>query len=231
MSQTYFDFLEAFKQKSCPICLLIKKSIHKLMDSFLYESVNDYKIREEINKSLGYCSLHSWQLQKFMDGLGLSIIYENLLDVLVGKIKRSTNHKKNNTQYLLLRELLGDKTRKSYTENTKVTCPTCRHQKDIERIYITSFIEYFNNSTFKENFRTSFGLCLPHFIATIKLCDDKTVAEELSKIEVEQLESLKQELIEFQRKNDYRFSDEGFGEERDSWIRAVKKMVGEEGIF
>ena len=31
---------------------------------------------------------------------------------------------------------------------------------------------------------------------------------------------LPDELTEFIRKNDYRFSKEGFGEERDSWLRA-----------
>jgi hypothetical protein len=40
------------------------------------------------------------------------------------------------------------------------------------------------------------------------------------------MQDLTGELKEFQRKHDYRFSSEVFGPERDSWIRAIEKMVG-----
>jgi hypothetical protein len=37
--------------------------------------------------------------------------------------------------------------------------------------------------------------------------------------------------LEFHRKHDYRFSKEKFGKEGDSWIRAIEKMIGKEGVF
>jgi hypothetical protein len=39
-------------------------------------------------------------------------------------------------------------------------------------------------------------------------------------------ENLADELSEFIRKNDYRFSKEGFGTERDSWLRATGVLTG-----
>jgi hypothetical protein len=42
----------------------------------------------------------------------------------------------------------------------------------------------------------------------------------------QKLTDLTGELAEFIRKNDYRFSPEGYGREGDSWKRAVAKAVG-----
>jgi hypothetical protein len=40
------------------------------------------------------------------------------------------------------------------------------------------------------------------------------------------METLRAELGEFIRKNDYRFINEGFGAERDAWRRAVATGAG-----
>ncbi len=53
---------------------------------------------------------------------------------------------------------------------------------------------------------------------------------ELIKIETTKIENLIKELNEFQRKFDYRFVKEGFGQEKDSWIKAIVKMNGQRGI-
>jgi hypothetical protein len=43
---------------------------------------------------------------------------------------------------------------------------------------------------------------------------------------LEKWQKLNDELTEFIRKNDYRFSKEGMGAERDSWKRAAAALVG-----
>jgi hypothetical protein len=229
--QTYFNLLDALKEKGCPICFLIKKKIHKSMENFLYENVNDPETRKKIRESLGYCALHSWQLQKFGDGLGLSIIYEDLLGILKNKIEEFTSKKNKYNLFKKQLNLLTNNIKLSYHEKTKRSCPICKEMRDTEKIYISSFIEYFNDIEFNINYESSFGLCLPHFISTIKLCKNESIIKELCKIEIKKIELLQQELIEFQRKHDYRFSYEGYGKEKDSWIRAIEKLIGKEGIF
>jgi len=205
---TYFDFLDAFKGKGCPVCFLVKRRIHKFMENLLYENVNDSVVRKKIREGLGFCNLHSWQLQKFGDGLGLSIIYEDLFNTIKDKIKKSINKKL----------------------DMKLDCLICKEKKDAEKIFVSSFIEYFNDREFNSSFRSSFGLCLPHFLSIVKYCKNKNIIVELCEIEIEKINSLVKELSEFQRKHDYRFSDKGYGKEKDSWIRAIEKMTGKEGI-
>jgi len=229
--QTYFNLLDALNEKGCPICGLVQKAIHMEMDSFLYERVNDPGARKEIRKSLGFCNTHAWQLQKFGDGFGLSIIYNELLGMLNDKIL-STDLKKNATKTkALLKELTGGKVKANYQEKSKITCPACNNLRDCEKRYITAFIEGFSEAEFKVAFGRSSGLCLPHIVSVLATCKDEELIKELLKAESEKICNLRKELDEFERKHDYRFSKEGFGKEGDSWMRAIEKMIGKEGMF
>jgi len=217
--QTYFDLLTALKEKTCPICSLIKGSIHNFMDSLLYESVNDGEIRAKIRKSLGFCNFHAWQMQKLGDGFGLSIIYEDLLGIAGGILKTNTTSKKN-----LLADLL------SKNPKSNPACYVCAERDNCESRYISAFIEYFNDGDFRSAFDSSHGLCLPHLIKALNICKNKQISKTLIIIESQKIQQLQNELKEFNRKHDYRFSKEGFGEEGNSWIRAIGKMAGEEEI-
>jgi len=210
--------LDALKEKGCPVCFLMAKSVHKMMDDFLYEQVNDSRIRQELHASMGFCNIHVWQLQKFGDPLGMRIIYEDLLNILEKKAKDS-------------RELVEKHFLKPDNyQVSKAICPICKHSKKVEKMYISSFIEYFNDAEFNSNFKLSFGLCLNHLVKGLNDCHDKKVIAELKEIELQKWESLRQELNEFKRKSDYRFANEGFGAEGDAWIRAIEKMTGKEGV-
>ena len=216
--QTYFNFLDALKEKGCSICFLMAKSTHKMIDDFLYEQVNDPKVRQDIHASMGFCNIHSWQMQKFGDALGMSIIYEDLLGILETKVKEHPD--------FLDRHFF----KPDYYQASKEMCPICKHSKEVGQRYITSFKEYYGDVEFSSQYKNSFGFCLHHLIEVINACHDKKITDELKESEIKKWDSLRQELKEFIRKTDYRFSKEGFGPEGDAWIRAMEKMEGKEGV-
>lgn len=74
-------------------------------------------------------------------------------------------------------------------------------------------------------------MCLPHLLTLLKLCKDTKISAKILKIEAAKVKSIIEELKEFERKHDYRFSKEKFGKEGDSWIRAIEKLIGKEGVF
>lgn len=86
---TYFNLLDALKENGCAICALIKKSVHKSMDDFLYEQVNDSGVRKEIKESFGFCNRHAWQLQKFGDGFSQAIVYSDLINIVLKQLKEA----------------------------------------------------------------------------------------------------------------------------------------------
>ena len=86
---TYFNLLDALKEQGCPVCFVIKKNAQKFMDNFLYESVNDPGIRKQIKESVGFCNRHAWQLQKFGDGFGLGIVYEDIMRLVLRRLEKA----------------------------------------------------------------------------------------------------------------------------------------------
>ena len=71
--------------------MFVKKSTHKSMDDFLYKQVNDAGVCKEIRESFGFCNRHIWQLQKFVDGFGISIVYKDLAKFINKKLEKLNN--------------------------------------------------------------------------------------------------------------------------------------------
>lgn len=214
----YYSLLDAIKGKGCPICFLVIKSTHKLMDDFLYEGVNDSGLRKEISESYGFCNRHAWQLQKLGDGFGISIVYEDLAKLINAELSKKDDPAR------LIKDL--NKCRK-----LKNKCLFCKYEKDIEGRYVSEFGKNYEEAELKHTYKNSFGFCIPHLLVVINKFKNMKAVEEITAIESEKLLGLIAELSEFQRKHDYRFSIEGFGTEGDSWLRAIEKLEGKEGIF
>ena len=111
------------------------------------------------------------------------------------------------------------------------TCMICQEEKGAVRRYIEVFINNFEDADLQFAFKNSFGLCLPHLLTLLELCKDAKISAEVLNIETAKIKNNIEELKEFERKHDYRFSNEKFGAEGDSWIRAMEKLIGKEGIF
>jgi len=218
---TYFNLLDALKEQGCPVCFVIKKNAQKFMDDFLYESVNDPGIRKQIKESVGFCNRHAWQLQKFGDGFGLGIVYEDIMRLVLRRLEKA--YGSSASLKAILKQLDKD-------EQAKKSCIFCKEEKDVEERYISVFLDNFDDPELEFAFKNSFGLCLKHLNLAIKNNKNQKLTNEFIAIEATKLNGLIAEVKEFLRKHDYRFSKEKFGKEGDSWIRAIEKMIGKEGI-
>jgi hypothetical protein len=209
---TYFNLLEALDE-GCPICILTTKAVKKFMDDFLYQGINDFGLREEIRKGWGFCKFHGWQLSHFGDGFGQAIIYEDLTDRILNEIAKITH--------------CGRFKKMPEVFKSQDKCIFCKVKENAERRYIAAFWSCFAHTEFKAKFRNSSGLCFNHILDVIKISGNSAQIQELLEIEREKFQTLVQELKEFIRKHDYRFKSEEFKEEKDVWLRAIRKLAGE----
>lgn len=208
----YFSLLEAL-DKGCPICVLTAKAVRKFMDDFLYQGVNDFGLREEIREGWGFCKLHGWQLSHFGDGFGQAIIYEDLIKRILDEVAKITQFRK----FKNMPEILKPQDK----------CIFCKVKENAGKRYLSAFWSCFSQAEFKAKFRNSFGLCLSHILDVVKIGKDLSQIQELIEIEKIKLQTLIQDLKGFIRKYDYRFESEEFQEEKDAWLRALRKLVGE----
>jgi len=184
-------------------------------------------MRKDIRSTLGFCNKHAWQLRQFGDGFGLSIIYQDLMGIILEKFAAIGD---NAATEKSIKKLLKTSDIRLFRKINE-SCGFCKKQKEVEERNIAVFLEDFHELELDLAYRASFGLCLQHMLIAIDRSKDVEISRAIFTMESKKLKELSEELKEFDRKHDYRFSGEGFGKEGNSWIRAIEKMIGKEGIF
>jgi len=216
----YFTVLTAFQQsQGCAFCALETESVRRYVQTVLGESVNDPGVRAKLVRSKGYCGRHSAILLQASDCLGTAILCQDQVKLVLDLLKRlETKHR------LLPRdELAGWKQREQ--------CPACELQQQDRRRYVEVFVDGLSEKELQAAFEASRGICVPHFLDVWQEAKNGKAREYLAGIQRAKLSALLAELQELCRKFDYRFAHEPRGKEADSWMRAVKILAGEEGVF
>ena len=202
---TYHDLREAFAEPGCVVCRLVAHAVDRYLRALLHESVNDPGVRERLRASFGFCTEHSWQLQRRGDPLGISILWRDLLTqgVQPQKQRRGRTDKRRNQ-----------------------VCPACEIALEAQRRYLGTLLAHLGAGALRDEYAASEGLCMPHLRAALRHTP-AGAQDFLLASEAEKLRRLTDELSEIIRKNDYRFREEPWGPERDAWIRATRKLAGE----
>ncbi len=218
------DLREALSQSGCPVCRLVERDTGRYLDNLLWENVNDPGLRREVRRALGFCRDHTRMLvSRPGASLGLALIARDVWR----EIQRATETVR----------LPAPKTRRARAAapaadllarlTPQGECPACAYARAMEDLYLDVLLErLLGEDSLLAAYQASEGLCLPHLRQVLTRVQDSTVYAAL----VESQRTIGQrrlaELDEFIRKNDYRFRDEPWGQERDAWLRALNALVG-----
>lgn len=208
----YFNLKDAFQEKHCSICYLCRRSVTHSLDGLLYERVNDSSTVESMKASEGFCEKHFRQLVELQDATGISIITRRVLEFMVQK-------------------WIQDPKEPRKKGRAKKLCPACATWNETEESYLGLFLENLDDLDILFAHEHSFGFCIAHFRAIYSRVEDEDKRKRLLKIQMEKMESLIKELAEFERKHTYEHHHEGFGEERDSWLRAIEFLRGRSDLL
>jgi len=210
----YHNLLEAMGEPACPICRLCRRAVDSYLDHLLYADVTSVERRAELRAAQGFCAEHAGAMEAVGRALGIAIIYKDVLDNLLRGLAVSP------TRRGILGRPAGD------TLPPAAPCPACEHYAVMEGVYIGGLIKHLEDAAFRQALSASEGLCVTHFRLAAGQKMDAGRREFLLAQQAERWEKLSAELGEYIRKNDYRFREEGFGEERDSWQRVLKNISG-----
>jgi len=217
----YFDLMKACSEPGCPVCRVSLELARHYVDSILYEYVNDPGVRDEIRQSRGYCNEHAWWMLDVRGaGLGIAIFQRDVVQAVLELTEALPN---------------GRNARQSAQELLKrlqptVECPVCAQRRTLEDFMLDTLLQHIGEEELAAALAGSAGLCLPHFSRALERVDDAEALKQLVALQQSTLTRLHDDLAEFIRKNDYRFRDEGFGKEGDSWRRAIGIVSGERGV-
>ncbi len=198
---------EALEQPRCALCHLADDAEHRYIDVLLHELVNDLGVRERLKKTRGFCHRHTIRLVE-IGGYGshckLAIIYHDLTKDMAEVIRA-----------------LDD--RQAATIEMNAACPVCASIAQSERIYLEILDERLAHVAMREKYAASIGLCMEHWVRAYNGAK-RPVRAYLRDNQAQRLASLSGELGEFVRKSVVK--DERFGDERDSWSRALALYAG-----
>jgi len=217
----YSDLLEACSRPGCPLCRVSLAFVRSYLESTMYERVNDGGVRAALRNARGYCNAHAWMLTEGHGVvLGTAIIQRDVLNAVleatdVPSLGRGTR------QYAqeILRRL-----------RPTAECPACAHRRMMEDIAIQTLLKYLDDPPLAAALDKTNGLCVPHFSRALELVEEPDHLRRLLDFQRRALRGLRDELSELIRKHDYRFADEGFGEEGSSWLRATGIVSAERGV-
>lgn len=213
--QMYSDLLKACAQPGCPLCRMSLESVRRYLESTMYEFVNDGGVRAALRAARGYCNRHAWMVTEgYGMVMGAAVIQRDVINAVLQAAETAP------------RRQGGPKI--AHRLQPTAECPACAHQHRMEDIAIQTLLKYLDDPDMAAALDAT-CLCLPHFTRALELVQDSDQLERLLRFQRQALQELSDELTELIRKHDYRFADEGFGREADSWLRATGVVSGERG--
>lgn len=222
----HFDIVEALdKSEFCPICRLTFRAVESYLDSYLYEHVNDPHIRAMLRASRGFCADHVWRIvQSVTSNLGVAITYHDIIRSIGEAMREERDAARGAFRpgFRLPWARAKDIARAVGEFMDRVRgrrpCPACEYGRRVEEMYTFFALDLLDDEAVAP--RLARRLCLRHFDLALRSVRCREHFDMLVGGQLAILDELEGELSEFIRKNDYRFQDEGFGEEADSWRRA-----------
>ena len=232
-SSIVYNLLEACRETGCPVCRLEQKSVQRYLDHQFYENVNAPAWRDRLRASHGFCHEHAWLgvNQRLGDALGYSIIYRDIVNSVLTQLNDHNSPAPSVGPRTSWLQQIPEAVRKMIEKvlpalTPRKRCPVCEHRDETTRTTLAVLLEELETPEMDNALQGSEGLCLPHLRLALERVKNLSAFERLLTIHREKLESLRSELEEFIRKNDYRVIKEGFGREGDAWLRAIGMITG-----
>lgn len=211
----WYELLEAMQHSdSCPVCALTMEKLKRRIDAFLYECVNDVRLRRQINASHGFCGHHAFMLMNAGDPVAHAVLYGTFLDAECTELAKTPP--------------VAAKHAKS--AGLGGGCMFCDFVAECEQSYAGAFGRFFSDPEFSGVYRQSGILCVPHLHTAQAAMKDLEAIAQLRGSTEGKYAKIAADLSEIRRKSDYRYSSEKWtASERTAWKKAVQIMNGFEG--
>lgn len=212
----YFELRDALLEGGCPLCRLGSRAATRYIDTLNYEGVNDPGLRRVLRNAHGLCHDHAWEWTHLRGApLGVAIVYQNLVKDLIAAMEQAQTG-----------PARGRRQAPTARLTSATRCPACHAQDEAVKRYAQTLLAYLDTPEVAAGYAQAGGLCLPHLRSVLVQAGDAQ-AHTLKAWQLAIYRNLNEELAEFIRKHDHRFSHEPFGAEKDAWLRTVAVFTGE----
>lgn len=211
---------KALNSGRCIICFFMGQDESDLLATWVGHG--EEEVEREFYKGKRLCNYHLWKLEKFSDDVNMAYITKFLLEKVILTLKDQDAHETG----ILINDF-GDFQNNLSDKNA---CPICETLSELERKYIEFLIGFIEKQENVELYEKSRGLCVRHFLAAFSSSKADYVRDRLLVIQEDHINALLNELKEFIRKKGPSLRWERTRDEKISYLRAIEKITGMEGI-
>jgi hypothetical protein len=232
MSLERAELLDATDQEGCVLCGVVQRATRRYLWHVLHEYALDGGLHLRLRRSLGFCRRHAWALQRleaeaWQDDLGTATLYEGLTRAVTHALRVLTSEPETVPPRRRWIRALETKSASAAILRPSGECPACVNAREKE-MYMTKVLlqSIEDDESLRLRYRASVGLCLPHLVAAVGVCQDEATRRFLIEVQAEKLERLGEELEDYGRKHAVDHQDEPKGQEQTSWVRVIEQFVG-----
>ena len=228
-----FDLAEAFAKPGCPVCRLTRHNVESNLHGLLFEGIIHPENHDAFRVSRGLCNSHAWLLADFKGALlNTAVYYRGALNDLLKDLDASSPAPAARSG--LARLMGGGKPASAVADRLEPhgACMACKVRITSETMYTRTIGEHIQDERLAKAYRASQGgICLPHFRMALR--HTPSPADERALVDIQRAiwESLRDELDLFKEMHEHHHTGEYMGEEGDSWLRVLRGMAGEQGMF
>jgi hypothetical protein len=175
-SLTEIELKQAIQESGCPLCWIGRNAAERYIRHLLWESVNDMETRRHFIAGLGYCPEHTRilatrEIEEYGDALGVNIIYENLANVVAGKLENLDLLKEPGPRKR--KRVRGDLHKYADQLVPSTTCRVCQSADSSMQYALKTLLEEFETSSdeWQPRYLASDGLCLSHLKQSLNFAD------------------------------------------------------------
>jgi hypothetical protein len=223
---TRIRIIEAFSSDGCPLCAMLRRDEFDSLCQWVglsEEIAKDSAQRKQFLTAGGFCNYHFWQFERMNTHYGSAGIAVQLIEKLL-QILRTHKQK----YFADAIKYKGCHSKIQLNDNN-AECPLCCELCEKERVYLKELLAILRQNEYRSRYEKICGLCMPHLMKVINYIDDISFLKFLFKTEIDQLEKVKTDAAGFVGKRYPPLRWEQTDNEKNSWFRAIEKIVGRSG--
>lgn len=207
------NFSRDLETRACPVCNHVAKSAFEFFARFQYDLSRDEATQESFAETLGFCALHTWQLEAIASPVGLSVGFAKLAEHVSRLLTERTKSAAHS--HVAVKLVRGS------TE-----CHVCRLLREVERNYLQQLTKFIASAEGRATYARSQGVCLRHLGLWFPLLntDESTrfVLEEAAR----HFEQMSEDMRSYSLKSDALRRQLQNADENDAYLRAITHLVG-----
>ena len=207
----------ALRTRSCPVCDSLSHVAFDFFARWQYELSTNEKAQTEFANDLGFCPLHTWQLEKLSSPVGSSVSYSLLVEHISHLLAQASGSPH---PAQVVCTLIQD----------PKNCRVCRLLREAEKKYIDELAALIAEADGREIYSHSQGTCLHHLTLLLSKVDDPGIVQFLLAHAAHNFEEIVEDMRAFAMKSDALRRYLSNEDEQDAYLRAITHLVGNKSI-